>query len=164
MAFRYESKLSRTGWLYEARVRTADSQRDTYVCVFEDAPDGLPIGVNLNERVVFNGYFFKLMRYEAADVPRAAPLVVGRIGWTPRPAAPASNRSAYWLAGGLAVMFVISLTRWFGWLRRITRKAAPSPTRRARPNDEIEPAEFARFLDALPPEPKSEERPAGSKT
>src|SRR5947209_7581623 len=53
----YESKLCRSGRLYEAWMTTSDSQRNPYVCVFEDAPPGFPIGDNLNERVVFNGYF-----------------------------------------------------------------------------------------------------------
>ena len=51
------------------------------VCVFEDAPTGLPIGPNVSERVVFNGYFLKIMKYQASDVARGAPVLVGRIGW-----------------------------------------------------------------------------------
>ena len=52
---RYESSLSRNGWLYEAWVFSTDSQSNPIVCVFEDAPKGFPIGSNLSERVVFNG-------------------------------------------------------------------------------------------------------------
>ena len=33
---------------------TSDSQNHPYVCIFEDAPKGFPIGDNVNERVVFN--------------------------------------------------------------------------------------------------------------
>ncbi len=78
-----ESKLSKTGWLYEAWIIAPDATRVPYVCVFEEAPEGLPIGVDISERVVFNGYFLKLMKYQAADVPRGAPVLVGRIGWEP---------------------------------------------------------------------------------
>ena len=70
---RYESKLSKTGWLYEAWIDTPDSGRFPYVCVFEEAPKGFPIGANVSERVVFNGYFLKIMKYEASDVARARP-------------------------------------------------------------------------------------------
>ena len=80
---RYESKLSKTGWLYEAWVMTPETRRVPYVCVFEDVPKGFPIGPNVSERVVFNGYFLKLMKYEASDVARGAPVLVGRIGWEP---------------------------------------------------------------------------------
>ena len=69
----YESKLSRTGWLYEAWVNTPESQNYPYVCVFEEAPKGLPDRPDVSERVVFNGYFLKLMRYQAGDVPAPPP-------------------------------------------------------------------------------------------
>jgi hypothetical protein len=149
----YKSKLSRTGWLYEAWVFTPDGQNNPYVCVFEEAPKGFPVGPNVSERVVFNGYFLKLMRYEAGDVPRAAPLLVGRIGWTPRPDASGSpDRSAYWLAGAVAVMFLISLARWIVQLRR---SLAPKPRPSIlldRPTDEIAPADLAEFLENLSPD------------
>ena len=81
---RYPSKLSQTGWIYEASIITPDATRNPFVCVFEEAPPGLPIGPNLSERVVFNGYFLKIWKYQAGDVARGAPLLVGRIGWDPR--------------------------------------------------------------------------------
>ena len=62
------------------------------MCVFEDVPEGFPAGGDVSERVVFNGYFLKLMSYQAGDVPRAAPLLIGRLGWSP--SAPASENSA----------------------------------------------------------------------
>ncbi len=68
----YESKLSRTGRLHEAWIFTHESQNHPYACVFEDMPAGFPIGGDVSERVVFNGYFLKLMSYQAGDVPRAA--------------------------------------------------------------------------------------------
>jgi hypothetical protein len=149
---RYESKLSRTGWLYEAWVFTPEMRSPLpYVCVFEDAPDGLPIGTNVSERVVFNGYFLKLMRYQAADVPRAAPLLVGRIGWTPRPAPGFASRwgSTTWLVAGLVVMFTVSLFRWMSYLRR---SLAPKPLRSIlldRPTEEIDPNTFADWVESV---------------
>ena len=57
--------------------RRGSSRRKTtrvpYACVFEEAPPGFPIGTDVSERVVFNGYFLKIMKYQAADVSRGAP-------------------------------------------------------------------------------------------
>ncbi len=39
---RFESKLSRTGWLYEAWIVSPDAPRYPYSCVFEQAPEGSP--------------------------------------------------------------------------------------------------------------------------
>jgi len=152
----YPSKLSRTGWLYEAWVVTPDGQNNPYVCVFEDAPKGLPVGPNVSERVVFNGYFLKLMKYEAGDVPRAAPLLVGRIGWTPHPTAAVSpNRSAYWLAAAVGAMFLLSLVRWMLWLRRsLTAKRPTTINLRDRPTEEIAPDDLSAYFAGLPAEPE----------
>ena len=154
---RYESKLSRTGWLYEAWIFTPEMQRPLpYVCVFEDAPKDLPIGANVSERVVFNGYFLKLMRYQAADVTRAAPLLVGRIGWDPQPASGVTNRwgSTVWLVGGLVVMFGISLFRWMTYLKRsLAPKPLPSFLR-DRPSEEIDPAALADWVESVAGKPE----------
>jgi hypothetical protein len=151
LVFRYESKMSRTGWLYEAWIVTPDSLRNAYVCVFEDAPKGLPIGSNLSERVVFNGYFLKLMKYQAGDVPRAAPLLVGRIGWSPRPSGPGDSpwRSPFWMATAVAVIFTITLVR---WLIQFRRSFAPRPRPSIlldRPTDQIEPEALAEWLGSV---------------
>ncbi len=47
---------------------------------------------DVSERVVFNGYFLKIMKYQAGDVARGAPLLVGRIGWEPREPAGTGRR------------------------------------------------------------------------
>ena len=155
----YKSRMSRTGWLYEAWVITPDSQNHPYVCVFEDAPRGFPVGPDVSERIVFNGYFLKLMSYQAGDVARAAPLLVGRVGWTPgAPAVTSPHRTAYLFAAGVAVMFTVSLAR---WVMRLRRSLAPKP----RPSllrdptvDEIEPEALSDYLENLseddePPRP-----------
>ena len=145
---RYESSLSQTGWLYEAWVFSTDSQSNPIVCVFEDAPKGLPIGSNLSERVVFNGYFLKLMRYEAGDVTRAAPLLVGRIGWTPSANANRQeNRPGLWLAGAVGVMFLISLSRWVWQLKRSLVPKRRMSLLRDRPTEFIAPEELNDWLE-----------------
>ena len=87
---RFESKLSKTGWLYEAWIVAPDAPKFPYTCVFEEAPEGFPLGADVSERVVFNGYFLKIMKYQAGDVARGAPVLVGQIGWAPA-AAPAGG-------------------------------------------------------------------------
>src|SRR5262249_17314688 len=126
---RYPSKLSETGWLYEAWIITPETTRLPYVCVFEEAPQGLPIGHDVSERVVFNGYFLKIMKYQAADVARGAPVLVGRIGWVPheRSSPAGSNSILRWSLIVLAVLFCISLARWIYQLRRLfLRPGAPA--------------------------------------
>ena len=146
----YKSNLSASGWLYEAWVITPESQNHPYVCVFEAPPKGLPIGQDVSERISFNGYFMKLMKYESEKTPRAAPLLIGRIGWTPRRAAALSpNYSVYWFAGALVLMALITLARWSTTLRRaFTPKPRPSLFR-APPTDHIDPETLSSYLSDL---------------
>jgi hypothetical protein len=126
---RYPSKLSKTGWIYEASIITPDATRNPFQCVFEEAPAGLPIGPEVSERVVFNGYFLKIWKYKAGDVARGAPLLVGRIGWVPRETASTDgeNSTLRWSLIAIAVMFVISLGRWAYQLYRLFTAPPVSP-------------------------------------
>ncbi len=147
----YDSKLSPQGYLYEAWITTHDSQRNPYVCVFEDVPRGLPIGPEVSERVVFNGYFLKNMAYRAGDVPRGAPVLIGRIGWTPGPA-PARDRSVFWMALVVAILFVASLFRWIAGLRRSLSPRSRAAALGRRPTEEIDPAALAEWVESVRPE------------
>jgi hypothetical protein len=147
---RYESKLSKTGWLYEAWIDTPESGKYPYVCVFESSPKGFPLGPNLSERVVFNGYFLKIMKYEAADVARGAPLLVGWIGWdpsqSPDAAQPGSGSLLQWTLILLPLMFIVTLARWLGMLggslRRQPHRTVPVATR----TDEIDAATLEQWV------------------
>ncbi|MCA1686698.1 MAG: hypothetical protein LC745_12170 [Planctomycetia bacterium] len=147
----YRSKLSRTGWLYETWMFTPDGQGQPYVCVSEDAPKGYPLGPNLQEGVAFNGYFLKLMRYEAGDVPRAAPLLIGRIVWA-RPASPVdSTLSTYWPAAVVGLIVLIGMVRWVVWFRRSFAPKPPPSFLRDRPGEEIAPEALSEYF-GNPPE------------
>lgn len=126
---RYPLKLSPTGWIYEASIITPDAPRNPYVCMFEDSPEGLPIGPNVSERVVFNGYFLKIWKYQAGDVARGAPLLVGRIGWEPRESSSTdgANSTLRWSLRVIGLLFLLSLARWTYQLLRvfIARPASP---------------------------------------
>ena len=167
---RYETKLSKTGWLYEAWIVTPDATKYPYNCVFEEPPDGFPLGANVSERVVFNGYFLKIMKYQAGDVARGAPVLIGRIGWEPHPApaggaAPAaeSNRLLYWSLVALGVMFVMSLGRWVFQLSRMLSGPRSAITPASYRADDIAPGELDAWVDSVArPEQEEPERDANS--
>jgi hypothetical protein len=153
----YPSKLSPKGWLYEAWIITPETTRAPYVCVFEDPPAGFPIGPNVSERVVFNGYFLKVMKYQAGDTARGAPVLVGRIGWQPSEAAAAPGRGdnslLRWTLIILGVMFFASLVRWIFQLRRfLTPSSRPLLTSAAPLNEEIDPVSLDAWVRSVAPE------------
>ena len=144
---RYQSKLSQSGWLYEAWIITPEAARVPYVCIFEDAPAGLPIGPNLSERVVFNGYFLKVMKYQAGDVARGAPVLIGRIGWVagePSPGGGGSGPTVLQVSlAVLAVLIAISLLRWVFQLRTFLSAPSRRPAFLSKATqDEIEPSQL----------------------
>lgn len=149
---RYESKLSKTGWLYEAWIITPETTRLPYACVFEEAPPGLPIGPNVSERVVFNGYFLKIMKYQASDAVRGAPVLIGRIGWEPREPAGAggANPTLRWSLIAIGVMFLISLGRWAYQLFRLFTAPAVSPlVSPGSPTEEIDSSRLEDWVHAM---------------
>ncbi len=156
---RYESKFSKTGWLYEAWIIAPDATKVPYVCEFEDAPTGLPIGTYISERVVFNGYFLKLMKYGASDVPRGAPVLVGRIGWEPTATDPAdaTRTSLKWSLAVIAAMFSISLIRWLIQLRRLF--TTPRPIPRLSATEEIDPDTLSAWAESMAPDNDSAQDP-----
>jgi len=150
---RYQSKLTPRGWLYEAWIFTPEATRVPYVCVFEDAPEGLPIGTNISERVVFNGYFLKVMKYQAGDVPRGAPVLIGRIGWAPHEASPAGGNNStllHWSLAVIAALFLISLSRWIYQLRGLFSRPSQSSLLLSKSTqEEIEPSKLDAWVQSL---------------
>lgn len=78
--------MSPTGRLFEVWFYSDENRAFPYVVTIEDPPKGLVIGHELNLRVTIDGYFMKLLGYHAGDHLRAAPMLVGRMKWTPAPA------------------------------------------------------------------------------
>ena len=139
---RYESKLSKTGWLYEAWISTPDARRVLYCCVFEEPPEGFPLGPNVSERVVFNGYFLKIMKYEAGDITRGAPCWwASSAGSRAADSAPAGNAGQpamsgrlFWSLVVLGSLFVVSLIRSaISSSATLRARAARRPRPRSRP-------------------------------
>jgi hypothetical protein len=149
---RYESGLSRTGWLYEAWIFTPEASKYPYSCIFEEPPAGFPVGTDISERVVFNGYFLKIMKYQAEDVPRGAPVLVGKLGWDPRPSpvpAAQSDRTLFWSLAILGGMFFLSLARWVFQLFQFLSGPKSGTRTVARPSDEILPEDLNAWVQSV---------------
>lgn len=146
---RYPSKLSKSGWLHEAWIFPVETSKLPYVCVFEEAPEGFPLGAKVSERVVFNGYFLKIMRYQAGDAVRGAPVLVGRIGWDPHLAPEKTNGDLTLRLSliVLAVLFVVSMGRWAYQMRRLFMTPSSLPRESVKPRDEtLDPEAFAAWI------------------
>lgn len=125
--------------VYEAWGWTEESKSFPYLVVFPDRPAGLPLGPDIHEEAVFVGYFLKLMSYEAFDVRRAAPLVIGRLHWKENLARTAlrQNRPGYFwpVALGGGVLLLVLVLRWVYLFRR-PRKRQRSVETASSPRDE----------------------------
>jgi hypothetical protein len=152
---RTQAEMIENRWLYEAYVFTREAPLVPYICVFEAAPQGLPIGSDVSESVVFNGYFLKIMKYKAVDVVRGAPILVGRLGWRPHePSSPlGTNTTLRWSLVVLGALFFISLARWIYQLRRffsphrVTSVASPRAA-----TEEIDPATLNEWVRSMAPD------------
>lgn len=145
-----DSQVFEDGTYYEAYVFTPDSQRFPWAIAFEEPPAGLEVGDNLVQPVSFDGYFLKLMAYEAGDVRRAAPLLVGRFTPSSRPAPPADRPGAPWgipwpilIIGALTIYLMIRLALQFR--ARLSPRPAARPPLSAR--DEPEPGLLSDWLE-----------------
>lgn len=147
--------LSPQGRIYEAYLFTYESQLHPYVLVFEQPPKGFPGGSEISERVYFDGYFLKLLAYQAGDVARAAPMLVGRLQWKPNAQespGDSAGKSVRWAILGMSLMTIYGLIRWGLHLRsKLTpmRRRPLGPT----PNDEIAPEALSEWLEESDPDP-----------
>jgi hypothetical protein len=153
---RYEAKMSKTGWIYEASIFTREAGTYPYQCVFEDLAIGLPLGVELSEKVGFDGFFLKIMKYQAGDIVRGAPVLVGKLDWKPLseggPAAPAGWQNGgllYWSLIAVGAMFFISLGRWLFQLYQTFSRPHAQAVPTEHPADTIEREDLAAWLRAM---------------
>lgn len=87
------------GWL-----EPASGPASPIVVHFLRVPDGMPVGMKINEPVEVAGYFLKRYAYKASDTIRRAPLVLAiEPGWKPQP--PAEPRDT-----SLATVLLVSMT------------------------------------------------------
>ncbi len=149
--------------LYEIWFYSDENRSFPYVLVIQDPPAGLAVGHELNLPITVDGYFFKLMKYRAGDNYRGAPMLVGRMHWTPAaPAAPStmtelSKIPKVNLAIGVFALFVvymgIRLTLQF---RRARALARPRSSLTSASHDGVPAEQLAEWLQQLPEEAEDE--------
>lgn len=144
--------LAGDGRLVEAWTITEDSvigpKAYPYVLVLDDPPEGMPGGFDVNAFLVFRGFFFKLLAYQAGDTKRAAPMLIGHAEYVPRASGPEPGQA---IGGQRAIlMALIAALVLFLFARTVlTLKSAIAPSRRhyrLPPRDQISPEELDAFL------------------
>ena len=123
----------------------------------KNAPEGFPLGADVSERVVFNGYFLKIMKYQAGDIARGAPVLVGKLGWEPdgeasppnNAAAPAISGRLFWSLVILGILFFVSLGRFSIQLFRnfSASRARKVPT--SFPAEDIPAEDLSAWVDSV---------------
>ena len=120
--------------LNEAWATTAESRGRLYGLVVVDFPPEMPVERFIREKARFVGYFLKIQGYESGVArpgqrPERAPMLIGRLEWTPAAATSAGDiaREWIWVAGGLGALVVMWAALWgVGRLRGHTSPASRS--------------------------------------
>lgn len=99
--------------VYEAWGWTEDSRSFPFCVVFPEKPEGLPIGTDVDGDFVFVGYFLKWMSYQAYDVKKYAPLLIGRL--RPATKTASSAKASDWETSFLMLVGGMLLLSFFGW-------------------------------------------------
>ena len=117
--------------LYEVRGFTKEGGSNLYIGVVTDLPEGMPIGLSVDEEARLVGYFFKLQGYisrgEQLEAERTgrrpvilkAPLILGRLKWVPSQVV-ADEKAPIWLLvaiGSVATVVIV------GWVMLTTRRS-----------------------------------------
>lgn len=121
MANEVDAAFSPRRRLFEAWTFTDEAGRYPYQLVFEDPPEGMPGGTNVSLRVSFDGYFLKLLAYKSTRGDYWAPMLIGRISWTPEKTNTPWNRTKefkYVLYGLVLCMSVLTTYRMTVFVRR----------------------------------------------
>ncbi|MDB5350012.1 MAG: hypothetical protein JWN86_1259 [Planctomycetota bacterium] len=107
--------------LYEVWFRSLDFDQRMYPCclILEDVPATLPGGKDLGQRVMFDGFFLKLLAYQARDTFRPAPMLVGRLTHFPGEGeSKPTSKSRNWIYPLLGVVFAYIFLRVFLTIRK----------------------------------------------
>lgn len=105
-----ETKLDGVTDQYEGWMFAPDNYGANPVCViFTDLPAGLEPGDKLDVRVSFDGYFFKKYRYQAADVLRDAPLLIGHTIILKQGLVKSDSEEGGFFSGLMAITFLAAL-------------------------------------------------------
>lgn len=148
------------GKAVEAWFVTPESRPFPYAVVVQDPPPGMTVGIDLNERIVVDGYFFRLLGYRAGDALRGAPLLIGRLAWAradPKTGAPAGAGAggvgSSWSVPVIAVIASVVLYVGVRLAFQVRRVVGPVAANQGRllsdhPGDEIAPEALATWLES----------------
>ena len=151
------SRLFPRGQYFEAYAITPDSVNFPWFLVFEEAPANLQVGDDLRQHITFDGYFLKLLAYQAADTMRVAPVLVGRFPPAPTAVAPrvASrwSRDSIWLTTLLGVLATYIGVRVALQVRQARHRAGRTRRLPGHVVDHIDSESLARWVEEAPDEP-----------
>jgi hypothetical protein len=157
VSYEVEPSMSPTKRLYDVWFYSDENRSMPYVVVIQDPPPGLTVGAEVEQRVTVDGYFMKLLAYQAGDHLRAAPMLVGRMQWTPAPAPTPSIMTELRkipkrdLLIGVLMLLLASLTvRIYFQVQRARRLARPRSSLTSPGEDPLPPEHFDDWLQNLP--------------
>ncbi len=154
-------ELSPSGRLYEIWMTTLDHDQRGYPVslIVEQVPPSLAGGRDVAERVAFDGFFLRLISYQATDGVRFAPMLIGRVTHFPEQSERPAKASSWFytlLPVGLLVAYVV--LRMIFNVRRVRRRLpARSPTADTSP-----PVDAKALQQWLESPPTHEEKEDGS--
>ncbi len=148
--------MSPKGRVFSVWFYSDENRSFPYVVVVEDPPPGLVVGYELNLRATFDAYFMKLLKYQAGDTTRAAPMLVGRMNVLPAQAeapGPMVELRDFTQKHGLAILIVlllgyVTLRVFFQVRKALTRPSSASAFRTS--GEGLPPEEVAEWLRNLP--------------
>jgi hypothetical protein len=98
--------------LHQVWLFTDDSQRNPWVVVCSELPEGMPIPrpASPTNDIYVSGYFFKLWSFRAERGQWGAPLILaGQLEWRPPPPLPSTTPLFRMLLGGSLVIVVLAI-------------------------------------------------------
>ena len=122
--------------IYEVRGFTREGGSNLYIGIVTDLPKGMPIGLSVNEDAKLVGYFFKLQGYisqaqqleaehsRKRPTPLQAPIIMGRLIWTPAPAENVAKPPA-WLLLSIGSVATVVVVGWVVLTARRSRRRLP---------------------------------------
>jgi hypothetical protein len=114
--------------VYQATVRTDESQSNPYMLVLTEKDPNLPVGADVHAEGTFVGFFHKLMTYEDREgTRRAAPVLIGRLRWMEDPIQKGlkeqESTTAWVFLGVFALIAIVLGSQW--WYSRSQVVRAP---------------------------------------
>jgi hypothetical protein len=133
--------------LYEVWATTKRSGDRLYDLVVMNLPPKIPIGRPIHERAKFAGYFLKVQGYHPAlskpgQSPEKAPLLIGRLEWSPAPESTTTEDGLNWVWGLVVLALVLAALIAPFTLGRLRRRETSPRGMLTPPPDAVIPVEL----------------------